>query len=382
MAGDLCFLLAATPLAAIVDPRLLGSLLALGGLVVALLARRRAGGTRWTLTLCLTAAALTLLLDVNAFLGHREIGARFRDGDIELAGTLYEPRGGGPFPAVILMHGSSPGTRGIFRPFANRFVSRGVATLIYDKRGFGASGGELPYTYDELARDALAGLRYLQGRSEIEPTEIGLMGFSEGGWTAPLAASRSADIAFLAVVSGGALTPAQQELWEMRTRLEGAGFGPEEIARALDLQRRLNDFYRSSEGGDEVLAAVRRVQEREWFQVAFELSPDEIPDSLDQVRYTHDPTELDFDALPLLPRVRCPMLFLFGAQDRLVPPFRSAERIRHALSGRKGPDFRVEVLPGADHLLLVWPLGRQVPIPRFAPGYLRTLTRWILEHTG
>lgn len=319
------------------------------------------------------ATALYLAVDV---LRHRELEVAFDSGDITLTGTVYLPSGREPHPGVVLVHGSSPGTRGIFRPFGNALVRRGLAVLSYDKRGFGGSDGALPYTYEQLADDAAAAVEWLGRRGEVDAAKVGLMGFSEGGWTAPLAASRTDSVAFLVVVSGGALTPAEQELWEMRNRLEDAGFGARAVQEAVALQRSLQDYYRTGAEGDRVLASVRRAAGEAWFETAFELQPRDIAASLDEVGYTHDPTELDFDALPVLKELHVPELFIFGGADRLVPARRSAQAIRSALNQDLASGFRVVIFPGADHLLLEWPLD-PVPWPRFAPGLMDTVAAWI-----
>lgn len=120
----------------------------------------------------------------------------FRNGDTKLAATLSMPLGKGKHPVVVLLQGSGPQTRESYlRFFAELFARRGIATLIYDKRGTGASTGEIWYKtgdrFDELAADALAGVQMLLTRTDIDRKKIGLWGLSQGGWLAPLAASRS-----------------------------------------------------------------------------------------------------------------------------------------------------------------------------------------------
>src|SRR5262249_31118792 len=130
----------------------------------------------------------------------------FQNGEVKLAGTLLTPLKKGRRPAVVFFHGSGPQTRESYlRFFADLFARRGVVALIYDKRGTGASTGEVWYRtgdrFDVLAADALSGVRFLLSRPEVDPKKIGLWGLSQGGWLAPLAASRSKDIAFLIVVA-------------------------------------------------------------------------------------------------------------------------------------------------------------------------------------
>jgi len=107
------------------------------------------------------------------------------------AGILILPGGTPPFPAVILLHGCGGVTQNM-NVWAQRLQSWGYAALILDsfgQRGIDnvcSNGRAFPGT--ERARDAFAAAAYLRTRSDIDPTRIGLIGFSHGGSTA-LAAS-------------------------------------------------------------------------------------------------------------------------------------------------------------------------------------------------
>src|SRR5690606_39165539 len=106
---------------------------------------------------------------------------------VTLAGTLTKPHGDGPFPAVVLISGSGPQDRDEtvsgHKPFlviADALTRRGVAVLRYDDRGFGGSTGNFATaTTADFANDALAAVRFLVGRDDIDPARIGLIGHSE-----------------------------------------------------------------------------------------------------------------------------------------------------------------------------------------------------------
>jgi uncharacterized protein len=87
----------------------------------------------------------------------RGIEITFRSGMVTLAGTLLLPESSVPVAAIVLTHGSGPATREEEKPFAERFVHDGLAALIFDKRGCGASGGSwTDASLDDLAEDAIA----------------------------------------------------------------------------------------------------------------------------------------------------------------------------------------------------------------------------------
>jgi hypothetical protein len=107
----------------------------------------------------------------------------FHNGGVVLSGTLLIPRTHGAHPAIVLVHGSLAETRwGTIMFFADRFARRGIAALVYDKRGTGASTGDWKTaTYEEISDDALAGVHLLQRREDVYHDRIGAFGHSEGG---------------------------------------------------------------------------------------------------------------------------------------------------------------------------------------------------------
>jgi dienelactone hydrolase len=135
----------------------------------------------------------------------------FQSGDVRLAYALDLPAGTGPFPAIVMGHGSGQVTRLHGASLAQSLVAAGFAVLRYDKRGVGDSGGAYEIAgnvanservFPILAGDMLAGVEFLKTRPEIDPARIGLFGVSQAGWIIPLAASRSADVKFMILVVG------------------------------------------------------------------------------------------------------------------------------------------------------------------------------------
>ena len=158
----------------------------------------------------------------------------FKSGDLDLAGTVYMPRSASPVPAVVLIHGSGRVDRSSMEYWAKIFAESGVAALAYDKRGVGKSQGPefawRDYNFDDLAADAAAGASFLEARPDIDPERVGIFGASQGGWVAPLAATRAKRIAFMVMVSASVTTTAEDNLFERDARLEGEGFTEAEIA--------------------------------------------------------------------------------------------------------------------------------------------------------
>ena len=132
---------------------------------------------------------------------------RFDNGPITLSGSLVIPEGTGPFPVAVLISGSGQQDRDEsimgHKPFlvlADWLARRGVATLRYDDRGVGESGGNLTgATSADFAEDALAAVVFLADDERF--SAIGLIGHSEGGLIAPMVAAQ-ADVAFTVLLAG------------------------------------------------------------------------------------------------------------------------------------------------------------------------------------
>ena len=139
-----------------------------------------------------------------------EVAFENKTANITLAGTLTMPKEGGKYPAVILVSGSGLQDRDetIFnhKPFliiADYLTRNGIAVLRYDDRGGGKSTGNYSSaTTEDFATDALAAVQYLKSREEIDSKKIGIIGHSEGGMIAPMAAVNSNDVSFIVLLAG------------------------------------------------------------------------------------------------------------------------------------------------------------------------------------
>lgn len=249
-----------------------------------------------------------------------------------------------------MVHGSGNETRADNLPVAELLAGRGVAALVYDKRGTGASGGDWHQgDYGTLAEDALAALRALREHRAIDAGAVGLWGVSEGGWVVPLAASRSDEPAFLVVVSAAAMSPARQELYRRTRAAAGAGGSPLRAA-LVGIGWRLV-----------CLTAP-----------ALALAPNRLLPDKGLVCFFA--RTRNFDPLPVWRRVRQPVLGLWGSADEAVPAAVSAARVEATLRAGGNPDATTRLFPDADHLI-------RVQDGDYAPGYIETTATWVLARS-
>jgi hypothetical protein len=332
---------------------------------------------------------------------YREEEVTFQNGDITLAGTLTLPPGVGPHPAVVLITGSGPQNRDeelfgfkIFGVIADHFSRRGIAVLRYDDRGVGDSTGEVEQaTSQDFALDVVAAVELLQARHDINGSQIGLLGHSEGGIVAPLAAVESDDVLFIILmastgVPGHQILQAQLELISPTEGLSEA-----EIAERSEIQERSFQAVRTGEGFAELETDLRRQilkslenlpeEERQAITGVDQLVEDRVQLSLQALQTPWFKFFLDYDPAATLEQVTVPVLAVFGELDLQVAAEINRPAIKQALEIAGNQDVTSVTLPGANHLFQEAESGSPGEYAtldkEFVPGFLDLMTNWVLD---
>jgi dienelactone hydrolase len=254
-------------------------------------------------------------------------------GGVQLHGSLFTPRTPDPArSAVVLQGGSSWQTRDDLRLQAEMFAGIGVTTLVYDRRTVGYSKNQRDYGL--LADDLLAAVETLRGRPEVDPARVGVWGVSEGGWVAPLAASRSPHVAFVITVGASALGGARQTAWFWQNVLRHQGITGSLI--------------------DSVSYTGTR------FAVASGLFP-----------------EAGYDPVPVLEQVRQPLLALWGEYDINHPPEESAKLFAEALRRGGNPRYAIRAVPGGGPDLEQTTDSGYDKLDSLAPAYAGIVRAWL-----
>lgn len=332
---------------------------------------------------------------------YRQEEVQVTSGAVRLAGTLTLPAGAGPHPAVVLITGSGPQNRDedvfgmqVFRLLADHLTRAGIAVLRCDDRGVGGSTGNVAQsTSADFADDALAQVGLLKGRNDIDAKRIGLIGHSEGGIVAPMAANRSADVAFVVLLSGPALTGEQIMLAQNELIGRVSRVPEEQIRKNGELQRKMFAAVRS--GGElETVTAEVRALARESLERMPEAQRKALGDldaaaaraAEQQVAGLKTPWFryfLTYDPAPALEKLACPVLAVFAERDTQVPAEANREAMK-AVFGRGGPrDHTIVVVARANHLyqdaVTGGPAEYATLKKEFVPGFADMVTTWILE---
>jgi pimeloyl-ACP methyl ester carboxylesterase len=311
----------------------------------------------------------------------RQEEVTFKNGDVTLAGTLLLPAAKGKSPALVFTHGGGAQLRDIMWGLGYLYAARGFAVLAYDKRGVGKSTGNWrEASFEDLADDAVAAARFLQSRTDVAPNQIGFWGLSQGGWIAPLAASRFPDAAFAIALSGGGLSPAETELFDTEYELTKAGYTAKEVSDALTWQKLKNEIIASpssNEKWDEYTKLRLTAKDAKWFRhQGIDVFG---PEPRDHPFWTHMRRFYAYDPAPTLRTSKAPLLAIFGELDTPEGVKANVRAIRQILDQAGRRDYTVKVYPNGSHNLMEVPPdnpNEYVRLKRFPPGFFETMVDW------
>ena len=165
----------------------------------------------------------------------REFATReihFESQGTALSGRLVMPPGEGKVTIVVLIHGSEPSSALESYSLQRMLPAEGIGAFVYDKRGTGSSGGTYTQDYSVLADDAVAAVAAAKSLAGARLERIGFQGGSQGGWVAPLAATRTA-VDFVIVCFGLAVNVIDEDQQSVELQLSEKGYSRREIRDAL-----------------------------------------------------------------------------------------------------------------------------------------------------
>ena len=243
-------------------------------------------------------------------------------GDIRLPATLTLPEGSGPFPAVVLVHGSGPHDRdetvaanAPFKDLAEGLARRGVATLRYVKRTRQYPKSPVVTVKEEVIDDAVSALALLRQQAKIDAKRVCLLGHSLGGYLAPRIAQRDSAVAGVILLAGN----------------------------------------------------VRPIEELAREQITYLGAP---PEALEQLKRAAPASYWDdlkaYDPAGAAQKLAVPFLVLQGERDYQVT-MKDFELWRAALKGRR--DVTLKSYPKLNHLFLEGE-GKSLPAEYSTPGHI------------
>jgi uncharacterized protein len=278
---------------------------------------------------------------------------RFESGGTRLVGRLILPTGKERVPVVVLVHGSEDSSALRFYALQRLLPARGVGVFVYDKRGTGESAGIFTHDLHQLADDAAAALVEARRLSGHRLGRVGFYGTSQGGWTAPRAATLTA-ADFVMVGYGLAVSPLDEDREAIALDMTRHGFGPEETTKALEIGKAAERIIRSGfQSGYQELAALQETFRGEpWLPYVrgnVTRLMIEMPEAtLRKVGPTaFNGIRPDYDPMPVLKKLAVPQLWILGGQDIDAPYAETFRRLRKLQAD--GKPISIAVYPHVEH---------------------------------
>jgi len=336
-----------------------------------------------------------------------EVSYENKPAGITLSGTLTLPSTTtteSPFPVAILIAGMGPvdrdGTNYYGRKpsfvLADHLTKQGIAVLRSDKRGVGKSTGvfDQAVTCQDLADDVLAGIAYLKTRKEIDPSQIGLIGHSEGGLVATMVATDSNDIAFTVLTAGALVNDVQSVVAQTASQLKKDGASAEIIkqdsiirSKILELIKQESDSLQAENQAQQLFAehwlcALSENQKKETEPLLFAFSQTKFESRIKFMNSVYYRFMLKYDSLSALARIHGPLLVLYGELDFMAPEI-VIPPIKMAMEKSKNRDYTILELPKINHSLQTGVTGSLAEYATIqetiAPLALQTISDWILK---
>jgi uncharacterized protein len=296
-------------------------------------------------------------------------------GGIKLAGRLVLPRGKDPVPIVVLVHGAERESARESYALQRLLPAKNVGAFVYDKRGTGGSEGKYTQDFDTLADDAVAAVREAKRIAGTRSARIGYQGGSQGGWVAPLAATR-APVDFVIVSFGLAVSVIDEDQEEVALEMRLKGHSQEEISKALEVASAAEAVFESgfTKGFDRFNAVRAKYCNEPWYKdlhgnYTHFILPYTATEARGKFKDSLPGTPFRYDPMPTLRAVKTPQLWILGEDDLEAPSAETSRRIKTLI--QEGKPITLALFPHAEHGMTeyeVAPDGERVST-RYALGY-------------
>ena len=303
-------------------------------------------------------------------------------GGTHLNGRLILPQGAEPVPIMVEVHGSEGANALDFNAFQRFAPASGVGVFVYAKRGSGGSEGRYTQDFHILAEDAAAAVVEARRLAGARAGRVGLHGGSQGGWVAPLAASRT-PVEFVIVGFGLAYGALAEDSDQVMLDLKAKGWGAEVLVQAREITDVTGTFIASHGSvGFAGLEAMRAKHRGEpWFaDIKGEFTGFLLTTSNEQITAMASVldagTSWDYDPLPVLSTLSVPMLWIQAQDDTGAPPQATRQRLIDLAA--QGRPITLLEYPNTEHGIVRFetgPDGVRTSVG-YAPGYYQAVLDW------
>lgn len=301
---------------------------------------------------------------------------KIKSDSVMINGWLYLPLGEGTFPLTVLTNGGGDGSRAIksLSDWIAPILSHcGIAAFVHDKRGTGESGGDFAKTtYDDYITDAGNCAIFLSEHKRINPEMIGVLGGSEGGRVAVIAASRFPVFKFVVSYAGTVVSAVDDRINAQTGWLKSLKLPDSTYAEVLSLHKK---SIRAWAGNS---AAEHEKVNREIFEMRKKYDSELLPFTKQEMDSIPDfkvglPTwySLPSDYMSEMERFNKKWLAIFGEIDQVVPTQASVENILHYMKISGNNDYKIVVIPKCGHAPVNTETKRMVRLENIILNWLK-----------
>ena len=304
---------------------------------------------------------------------------RFESHGTVLVGRLVMPLGDAKVPVVVLVHGAEHDSAMTDYYLQRMLPAQGIAAFVYDKRGTGGSGGDYTQDFSLLADDVVAAVKTARSLAGARLRSIGFQAGSEGGWVAPLAATRT-PVDFAIICFGLAVNPIEEDQEAVELQLSEKGYSQAQIRDALTVARAAEATIESdfSTGFTQLDSLRARYSKEPWYKdVRGDYTWFILPKSSAELRAAapefnwHTPWH--YDSMAVLRALRVPQLWILGGEDFEAPSAETRRRLNGLVAG--GADYTIAYYKSAEHGITLFEVdssGERLST-RYAPGYFQLI---------
>jgi pimeloyl-ACP methyl ester carboxylesterase len=225
---------------------------------------------------------------------------------------------------------------------------------------------------------------YLKSRNELDAKRLGIIGHSEGGILASLAATRSNEVNWLVLLATPATTGERTLLHQSELIARAGGLAEEQILRSLEIDRRAYAAVREEKDASALRKRLEALVQQSGLGAA--MPPAALQAQLKTMSTPWFRQFLDYDPEPVIEKVRCPVLALNGDRDLQVDSAENVPLLRKAYDTSGNQDFTVVEIEGVNHLFQKAQSGLPALYgaieETIAPEVLATIGNWVTAHTA
>lgn len=302
-----------------------------------------------------------------------EMEVTIGEGKWALPGTLTVPDGSGPFPGLVLVHGSGPNDRDetigpnkTFKDLAWGLASKGIAVLRYDKRTLTHIKQLTPDMIDkmtakeEVIDDALLAVELMRKTESIDPRRVFYLGHSLGATLAPRVAQQDNELAGIIIMAGGTRS-IEETILDQYTYLYNLDGNITEQQKT-----ELNDLKEK----------VDKLKDPKFIE---NISREDLPLGM-PVAYWKDLN--NHDPVTIVKTLDMPILVLQGGRDYQVLESKDFKGWKDALNHRENVEFKL--FKELNHLFIEGE-GRSTPQEYMVEGHVEkdvidSIVQWIKKN--